>query len=141
MPIGTFDPQQSSQQFLTLLVAQIQNQDPLEPAQQEDITAQLAQISTVDGINNLNLQFSELLNAETLFNGAPLAGQRVEYQLPGQVEPVIGFVEAVSSRDGRLVLQVNDLELGLADIDAVLPPLAALPEASTASTTAPVVQL
>ena len=122
-----FDPQQSSQQFLTLLVAQIQNQDPLEPAKQEDITAQLAQISTVDGINNLNLQFSELLDAETLFNGAQLAGKRVEYQLPGQLEPVIGVVEAVSSREGRLILQVNEQELGLTDIDAVLPPLSDLP--------------
>lgn len=122
-----FDPSQSYQQFLDLMVAQIRYQDPLDPAKQEDITAQLAQISTVDGINNLNLQFSEMLNAETLFNGAQLAGKRVEYELPGMTGPAIGIVESVSSRDGKLVLSVDDQDLSLGDIAAVLPSLSDLP--------------
>lgn len=126
-----FDPSQSYQQFLDLMVAQIRYQDPLDPAKQEDITAQLAQISTVDGINNLNLQFSEMLNAETLFNGAQLAGKRVEYQLPGMLEAAVGVVEAVSSRDGKLVLSVGDQDLSLSDIDSVLPSLSDLPTQST----------
>lgn len=126
-----FDPSQSYQQFLDLMVAQIRYQDPLDPAKQEDITAQLAQISTVDGINNLNLQFSEMLNAETLFNGAQLAGKRVEYQLPGMLESAVGVVEAVSSRDGKLVLSVDDQDLSLSDIDAVLPSLSDLSTQST----------
>lgn len=113
------------------MVAQIRYQDPLDPAKQEDITAQLAQISTVDGINNLNLQFSEMLNAETLFNGAQLAGKRVEYQLPGMLESAVGVVEAVSSRDGKLVLSVDDQDLSLSDIDAVLPSLSDLSTQST----------
>ena len=40
--------------FLTLLVTQLQNQDPLNPADNSEITSQMAQISTVDGINQLN---------------------------------------------------------------------------------------
>lgn len=40
--------------FLTLLVTQLQNQDPLNPADNAQITSQMAQISTVDGINQLN---------------------------------------------------------------------------------------
>ncbi len=126
--MSSIDPTQNFQQFLDLLVAQIQNQDPLEPTQQEDITAQLAQISTVDGINNLNLQFSEILSAETLFDGAQLAGKQVEYNLPGQTEPAVGTVNSVSARDGRLILEVDGLELSLDDIDAVLPPLSDLPQ-------------
>lgn len=128
-----FDPSQSYQQFLDLMVAQIKYQDPLDPAKQEDITAQLAQISTVDGINNLNLQFSEMLSAETLFNGAQLAGKRVEYQLPGMIEPAVGVVEAVSSRNGKLVLTVDEQELSLTDVDAVLPSLSDLPAEITSS--------
>ncbi|AWQ05622.1 flagellar hook capping FlgD N-terminal domain-containing protein [Bordetella bronchiseptica] len=40
-------------QFLTLLVTQLRNQDPLNPMENAELTSQLAQISTVEGINNL----------------------------------------------------------------------------------------
>ncbi|SUX65147.1 flagellar basal body rod modification protein [Citrobacter braakii] len=36
--------------FLTLLVAQLKNQDPTNPLQNNELTTQLAQISTVSGI-------------------------------------------------------------------------------------------
>jgi len=44
----------ASDRFLTLLVAQLQNQDPLNPLDNAQVTTQLAQISTVSGISQLN---------------------------------------------------------------------------------------
>ena len=41
-------------QFLTLLSTQLQNQDPLNPMDNSQLTSQLAQLSTVTGINTLN---------------------------------------------------------------------------------------
>lgn len=41
-------------QFLTLLTTQLQNQDPTSPMDNMQLTSQLAQISTVQGITNLN---------------------------------------------------------------------------------------
>ncbi len=40
--------------FLKLLVAQMRNQDPLNPLQNSEVTSQLAQLSTVTGINKLS---------------------------------------------------------------------------------------
>src|SRR5476649_78933 len=40
--------------FLTLLVTQLKNQDPLNPMDNSQITSQMAQISTVGGIDKLN---------------------------------------------------------------------------------------
>src|SRR5450830_976051 len=40
--------------FLTLLVTQLKNQDPLSPMDNAQITSQMAQISTVSGIDQLN---------------------------------------------------------------------------------------
>lgn len=40
--------------FLTLLVTQMRNQDPLNPLDNAQVTSQLAQLSTVSGINRLN---------------------------------------------------------------------------------------
>lgn len=48
--------------FLTLLVAQLENQDPLNPLDNTEITSQLAQMSTVQGIEQLNSQLSSLVN-------------------------------------------------------------------------------
>src|SRR5207249_2682885 len=45
---------QASDRFLTLLVSQLRNQDPLNPLDNAQVTTQLAQISTVSGINQLN---------------------------------------------------------------------------------------
>lgn len=51
---GSASSAQSLQdQFLTLLVAQMNNQDPLNPMDNYQLTSQLAQISTVQGIQDL----------------------------------------------------------------------------------------
>jgi flagellar basal-body rod modification protein FlgD len=49
-----------AQRFLTLLTAQMQNQDPLNPLDNAQVTSQLAQISTVTGITQLNESVSAL---------------------------------------------------------------------------------
>lgn len=62
-------------QFMALLVAQMQNQDPTDPMDNSQLTSQLAQISTLNGIENLNttlgsisgqINTSQSLQADTL---------------------------------------------------------------------------
>lgn len=49
--------------FLKLLVAQMNNQDPLNPLDNAQVTSQLAQINTVRGIEKLNDQMAKLASA------------------------------------------------------------------------------
>ena len=70
----------SEDRFLKLLVAQLQNQDPLNPMDNAQVTSQMAQIQTVSGIEKLNstvlglnAQFAQL---QTL-GGAALVGRHV----------------------------------------------------------------
>ena len=49
--------------FLTLLVTQMQNQDPLNPMENAELTSQLAQINTVKGIESLNSTMQKLLTS------------------------------------------------------------------------------
>lgn len=53
----------SADQFLTLLLTQLRNQDPLNPMDNAQVTSQLAQINTVKGISQLNENFSKLLTS------------------------------------------------------------------------------
>ncbi len=51
----------SQDRFLKLLVAQMKNQDPLNPLDNAELTSQLAQISTVSGIDKLNATLQTLV--------------------------------------------------------------------------------
>lgn len=50
----------SADRFLKLLVAQVQNQDPMNPMDNAQVTSQMAQINTVTGIEKLNTSVSGL---------------------------------------------------------------------------------
>lgn len=60
--------------FLTLLMAQIKNQDPLNPLDNAQVTSQLAQLNTVNGIEKLNTTLSQLLDGYGETQGMQAAG-------------------------------------------------------------------
>jgi flagellar basal-body rod modification protein FlgD len=66
--------------FLKLLTTQLKNQDPLNPMDNAQMTSQLAQISTVDGIEKLNATLQKLMastaSAEAM-QAAALVGHQV----------------------------------------------------------------
>ena len=66
--------------FLELMVAQLNNQNPLEPTDNQAFVAQLAQFSSVEGIDNLN-DTAESMAAQFTSNAAlqasSLVGQSV----------------------------------------------------------------
>jgi flagellar basal-body rod modification protein FlgD len=70
----------SADRFLKLLVAQMQNQDPLNPLDNAQVTSQMAQINTVNGIEKLNTSVQALsgqfLQMQAL-QGAALVGRDV----------------------------------------------------------------
>src|ERR1051325_6759017 len=66
--------------FLKLLVTQLTNQDPLDPQDQSQFLAQLAQFSTVEGVNNMATSQSHL-QASTLL-GRTIDAKIVEDNVP-----------------------------------------------------------
>ena len=60
--------------FLTILTAQIQNQDPLEPMDSSKFTEQLVQFSGVEQQIKVNTQLETLIKATTSNAGASLSG-------------------------------------------------------------------
>lgn len=70
--------------FLRLLTTQLKNQDPLSPMDNAQVTSQLAQISTVDGIERLNATLEKLMGNATdaqAVQAAALVGHSV--MVPG----------------------------------------------------------
>jgi len=74
------DPAQAQDRFLKLLVAQLNNQDPMNPLDNAQMTSQIAQINTVTGIEQLNQTMQSLagqLTAMQLLQGTALIGRTV----------------------------------------------------------------
>jgi flagellar basal-body rod modification protein FlgD len=66
--------------FLTLLLAQLQNQDPTSPVDSNQFLSQLASLSEVQGINQLNTSFSSLsssLTSSQALQASSLLGHQV----------------------------------------------------------------
>ncbi|KVW96106.1 flagellar hook assembly protein FlgD [Thiobacillus denitrificans] len=89
---------ETEDRFLTLLVAQMKNQDPLNPLDNAQVTSQLAQLSTVQGIENMNTTLQSLatsMGVNQMAQAANLIGRAVlvpgDSISPAQMEDVIGF--------------------------------------------------
>mgnify|MGYP001323139632 CR=1 FL=1 len=90
--------QQTQDRFLSLLVAQMKNQDPLNPLDNAQVTSQMAQLSTVEGIEKMNAGLEALaasMGASQLSQAASLLGHGVlvpgDRISPAEYENLIGF--------------------------------------------------
>ena len=83
--------------FLTLLVAQLENQDPLEPQDNTEFIAQLAQFSSLEQQTSTNDKLDELIVSQTS------SGQMATFSLLGQ---------KVSAATDSIYLQGDSIELG-----------------------------
>jgi len=101
-------------EFLDLMIAQLQHQDPLNPMESGEFLGQLAQFGTVNGITELQSSFGDLaasLQSSQALQASTLVGRNV--LVPGNVvsvtdgQPVKAAVELNSTADD-LVVQVLD---------------------------------
>jgi flagellar basal-body rod modification protein FlgD len=95
-------------QFLNLLVTQMRNQNPLDPINDSEFIAQLAQFSTLEGIEKLNTNFGDMLKLQQLTQGANLVGRVAIYDRPDSADPGRGVVQAVSLIGQKLNLVIGN---------------------------------
>jgi flagellar basal-body rod modification protein FlgD len=114
--------------FLTLLVAQMQNQDPLNPSDATEFTAQLASFSQLEQLFNLNESMdklaasqsnSERVSALSMIGKDVLVGgstftlndgpEEIGYKVDGQVEDILIRIQ---DSNGIQVATMHPSELG-----------------------------
>ncbi len=111
-------------QYLTLLVSQLQNQDPLDPVSQEDFIGQVTQFSTLAEIEKLTGSFkqmlqlqADLLQLQEVALGSNLVGRTVSYQdLSGNSGIQAGEVDGFEVADGRVHLRIADARIPVAQV-------------------------
>lgn len=113
-------------EFLKLLVAQMSNQNPLEPQENGEFIAQLAQFSSLEGIDNLNKSVNGIVSAyqsSAALEATALVGRQVQVRTDSawmtQGEMFSGIIEMpVASPEVRVGIYdsagqlVRNLDLG-----------------------------
>src|SRR5262245_52801419 len=94
-------------QFLNLLVTQMRNQNPLDPINDAEFIAQLAQFSTLEGVEKLNTSFEDMLKLQQLTQGANLVGRVAVFDRAESAEPGRGIIQGVNLVGQKLNLLIG----------------------------------
>ncbi len=122
--------QLSQTDFMKLLVAQVKNQDPSKPLDPSQFMNQLAQLSTVKGMQNLNTSFNSLagkLSSSQALQATGLVGRNV------LIAGGNGVLNAGGSIHGQITLPQSAANVTLRVIDAQGAEVRSLPLGSGAA--------
>jgi flagellar basal-body rod modification protein FlgD len=106
-----------SDTFLTLLVAEMQNQDPLEPTSNTEWVAQYAQFTQVETMNEMS-ESMDLLRANSLVGKDVI--MKVTSSSTGDVTYASGTVDYVEVENGKPILVIDGNQYSLSDLDTVI---------------------
>lgn len=93
--------------FLQLLVTQLRLQNPLDPLSDQEFSAQLAQYSALEEMQNANKSLQSLL----FLNASSLVGKEVEL-----TDGTVGKVEGVTVKEEQVVLEVGEREYNISEV-------------------------
>lgn len=98
--------------FITLLVTEMQNQDPTDPVSNTEFISQMAQISSLDRLNSL----AEGMDASRAYS---LLGKEVTYQTSdssGETTTASGTVQSVVTKNNTTYLTIDGAQVELSSV-------------------------
>jgi flagellar basal-body rod modification protein FlgD len=109
--------------YMKLLITQLQNQNPLEPLDNNEMASQLAQFSQLQQLESMNSNFASVLAATERTYANSLIGKEVSFTSENQSGAEVitsGTVEEVINNvDGEIILVAGNNTLTLEDIISV----------------------
>ena len=109
--------------YMKLLITQLQNQNPLEPLDNNEMASQLAQFSQLQQLESMNTSFAKVLATTELTYANSLIGKEVSFIAEtetGTTDITSGIVEQVYNNvDGEIFLRVGEYMFGLENVITV----------------------
>ena len=112
--------------FLKLLVAQLQNQDPTQPMDNQQFTQQLSQFASVEQLQNMNSNLQKSGHVQQIAQIQGLIGQEVSYLKSNPTEPEAegtrqrGVVDAIRILQDKTLAMIGGEEVDVTQIDTIL---------------------
>ena len=103
-------------EFFKILVTQLQHQDPMNPVQDTEFIAQMAQFSALEQMQNLNTSF-------TMSHAVSLIGKEIITSIPdatGNIQSFTGVVESVYNDNGTPYLKIGEYYVPVDTVKEVL---------------------
>jgi flagellar basal-body rod modification protein FlgD len=104
-------------QFLQILVTQLRNQDPMQPLQDKDFIAQMAQFSSLEQMTNMSKELTALKQSAGMATG--IIGTSVTWMQTNEDQSVVnrsGIVDSIVWRAGVQYAAVDGAEVPINEI-------------------------
>jgi len=106
--------------FIKLLVTEMQQQDPLDPMDNSQILQQISQISSIESTQKLTSTMNSVILGENLATASSLLDRKV-VALNDSGELVVGAVSRVSIESGTIKIYVGDDVVNMSNVAQILP--------------------
>lgn len=113
----SFKPTLDKDDFLKILITQLQNQDPTKPMEDREFIAQMAQFSSLEQMTNMGREFSKVASVLRLGEAQSMLGKNVEI-INGSTS-VTGKVTQIVRGDFPMVM-VNGTFYDLEQVEKVI---------------------
>ncbi len=120
LPVKTLN----QEDFLKLLVAQLTSQDPLNPKQDTEFIAQMAQFSALEQSKSMQQDIAQLREDQQFMQANALIGRTVDLQ-GADDQTKTGVIQAVESGSGTPKLVIDGQSYALSDVLGIYPTLVA----------------
>ena len=103
-------------EFLKLLITQLQHQDPTNPMEDREFIAQMAQFSSLEQMLNINTNMEKFLGNMSFSSSFDLLGKIVDvesadkFDEEGTAKILQGVVESVSKNGNNTMVRINGTE-------------------------------
>lgn len=105
-------------QFLSILITQLRHQDPLQPMQDREFIAQMAQFTSLEQLMNINTQLTAM--SQSLGAASSLIGKQISWMVKpedgSESAMKSGIVDSIIVREGVHYAKVGDSEVSLDQI-------------------------
>lgn len=108
----------TSQDFLKMLITELQNQDPTQPVSNSELLQQLSQMQALQSNVELNSTLTNLSNDQQISSGASFLGKVVS-GTDGNNNPVSGVADSVFLQNGTLMIGVGSSAMSIANVTGV----------------------
>lgn len=108
----------TSKDFMTMLLAELKNQDPTQPVSNAELLQQLSQMQSLQSNVELNSTLSSFSSNQQIASGASFLGKLVT-GTDSNNNPVSGIADRVSSQNGTVTIGVGSSSIPIGNLTGV----------------------
>ena len=105
----------NSDAFMSMLLAQMRNQNPFEPMKDNEMMVQMAQMNSVQELQKMGVSLSEMNQTNQLLSGTGMMGKLVSYS-DDEGNLLEALIDSITVDNSEVLLSSGETTIRLSDI-------------------------